>query len=75
MTDPADAPPPHPSDDLAASLAMAMVSIRVMFGPVIEAVIGYRRSMIEAGFTPGRAETMALEYHGVLIAVMRKAMA
>jgi hypothetical protein len=55
----------------SSAIARALVELAENFGPVVEAVSGYKRKWIEAGFSEGAAETLASEYHGIIIAMFK----
>lgn len=48
---------------IAADLATHLVGVREMLAPIIEASVGYRHQLIDAGFTPCAASAMAADFH------------
>ena len=69
---PDDKPPPK--SDMNAEIAEVMASVLSLFGPVLEAVDGYRRQCVERGFTPEDASVMAAELHHSTMAMIRNSM-
>jgi hypothetical protein len=55
-----DMPPPPGSDDPIGAFANAADQLRL----IVEMVAGYKRQLMEAGFSEDAAESMAVILHG-----------
>lgn len=49
-------------------LAEGIATMREMLAPIDEATAGYRKQLEAAGWSPTAAETMALQFHALLMA-------
>jgi hypothetical protein len=60
----------EPIDPTAAAheFAKGLAVFREIVAPIDETVLGYRRQLEAAGWSPTAAEQMALSLHGVLMA-------
>jgi hypothetical protein len=63
-----------PMDEAAHELAQACATAREMTAPLDDAVMGYKRQLIEQGWGVTAAQTMAVEFHRLVFAIMRNSM-
>lgn len=54
----------------AAQLAKLLVDLQGLMEPVMEAAIGYRQRMIDAGVSKEAADKMAVTYHDWLMSIV-----
>ena len=59
---------PFDVGQITHDFATAIAQMRDILAPIDEAVLGYRKQLEEEGWSPTAAETMALEFHRMLMA-------
>jgi hypothetical protein len=63
-----------PMDDAAHELAQACATAREMTAPLDDAVMGYKRQLIEQGWGAAASEAMAVEFHRFVFTIIRNSM-
>lgn len=62
------------TDEAAAQVADAMATLLAHTAPVREAVVGYRKSLLDAGIGEFAADQMATDFHSMILAQITKSL-
>lgn len=60
-----------PYSDGTNEIAAIMAQVDAMMAPVLETVVGYRKRIIDAGFSEPTADKMSEDYHNTLMTIIR----